>query len=374
MRVAFIDQTGADAGGAEQSLVLLLRHLPPDIEPTVILFHDGAFAAQLRGEGFKVVINAIPEASAKSTRERPSLAAIVGIVPSTLRLAGILRRGRFDVVHTNTVKAHLVGAIAARLAGIPCVMHLRDILVGFGLAATRLVSRTCARERIAIASSVARTYALPKTTVIENPVDLAVERAPRDAGAARRKLGLPPDVPIVGIVGRINRWKGHDVFIRAAEQARRRTPLHCAIVGEARFRDEDFVPELHALVQQLEMVSDVTFVPWSDDPGAVFCALDVHVNASTREPFGRTVVEAAAAGVPTVCFSDAGVAEFMESGRTGIVVAPGDVSALAEGIVRYVADPAERERASAAARDWVARFDAGRHAERVAAILRRAAA
>jgi glycosyltransferase involved in cell wall biosynthesis len=128
------------------------------------------------------------------------------------------------------------------------------------------------------------------------------------------------------------------------------------------------------MVDALGLKERITFLDWLDDPRLLLAAADVNVNCSTREPFGRTVIEAAAAGVPTVCFDDAGVAEFMQDGVTGTLVPAGDEERLGDAIAASVAlDPAGREAAGMRAKVWSQRFTADRHAARVAEILERAA-
>lgn len=374
LRVAFVDQTGADAGGAEESLTLLLRHLPGDFDPLIVLFQDGAFAARLRDLGLRTTIMPVAESISGSTRERPRLSGALAVPAAALRLADVLRHEHIDVVHTNTLKAHVVGACAARLAGVPCVVHFRDILEGRSRAAMRLVAAACSRERIAISQAVARSYALPRTAVVPNPLDLSMATEFPTRREARALLGIPDGVPIFGIVGRINRWKGHDRFLRAAAQVLRKTPAHFVISGAPLFRDADFVEELHAMVDELGLHPHVTFVPWLSDPRPAYAALDVLCNCSTKEPFGRTSLEAAAAGVPTICFDDGGTAELVVDGKSGLVVPAGDEAALARAMLTFAGEEARRNAAGEAARALLPRYDARRHAESVSEILRRVAA
>jgi glycosyltransferase involved in cell wall biosynthesis len=114
----------------------------------------------------------------------------------------------------------------------------------------------------------------------------------------------------------------------------------------------------------------VSFVDWVDDARTVYAAIDVNVNTSNREPFGRTIIEAAACGVPSVCFDDSGVSETMQNGISGIVVRAHDETALAQALSFYASDAKRRAEASIAARTWSQRFDATLHARRVANILR----
>jgi len=285
-------------------------------------------------------------------------------------VARLIRDRQIDVVHTNSVKAHVFGSVGARLAGVPCVAHLRDNLWGLGLFGVRSTIAACTKKRIAISGGVARTFNLKHTSIVKNPLDLSLYNQSISRVQARRRLGIPDDgIPVVGIVGRLNRWKGQDRFLRAIAKVNATSKVHAIVVGSAIFRDADFLPELHALAESLGIRECVTFVDWVDDPRDVYASLDVHVNASTKEPFGRTTIEAAAMGVPTVCFDDSGVSETMLDGVTGIVVEAGNVSAMAAGILAYVRDERRRRESGSAARSWSAQFDARRHAITVCDIL-----
>jgi glycosyltransferase involved in cell wall biosynthesis len=355
-------------------LALLLRRLPARLDPVVVFANEGRFAEEVRGMGIDTFVVPFGRRSAGSTRERVRLDAIFDLPQAIVAIARLLKHVKAEVVHTNTVKAHVAGGPAARLAGIPSVAHIRDILEGFGRGVVRTAIWTCTRERIAISKVVDRSFALPRTTVVDNPLDLTLyERAPGRA-QARALLTIPNDgLPLIGMVGRINRWKGQDRFLRAIARVREHLPVRAVIAGAPLFRDADFVPELRNLARSLALDEAVTFLDWQPDPRSIYAALDVHVNASTKEPFGRSVIEAAAMSVPTVCFDDSGVSDSMRQGDVGIVVPAGDEGALAEAIVRYASCPEIREAAGAAALAWAHRFDATLHARRVCDILARAA-
>lgn len=372
MRVAFVDQVGGKPGGAEESLALLLAHLPTDITPSIILFEDGEFAQRMRERGYATHVIPVSDRLRAVKRERLTPAAIAALPAAVAKVARLLGCEPFDLVHTNTVKAHLIAAPAARIRRIRAVMHLRDMVAGPGRAALVGVASACTRERIAISHALSHWYALPRTTVIANPVDLSAYASIPQRQDARRELGIPvDDLPLIGIVGRINRWKGHDRFLRIAAAVNAIRPVRCAIIGEARFRDADFVPELHRLAHDLGLRERTTFVPWLNDPRIAYAALDLHCNCSEREPFGRSIVEAAAAGVPSVAFNDGGATDIIRDGIDGKLIPPGDESAFALAIVTLLGDETTRNRTSAAARAGSSRFAAQRHAQLVAEILRR---
>lgn len=369
IRVAFVDQSGDAIGGAERSLAALLRGLPSQIQPIPVLFGDGAFAQLLRERGLPVEIVPLPKALLAARREGNGSGGALARAPGAVfGLAARLRALRVDVVHTNTIKAHALAGPAARLAGVPVVAHLRDILQGVARTAVRTVLASCTQRQIAISHAVRRAYALD-ATVIPNPLEPEAFAEPEPRGAARQALGLPASVPLITIVGRINRWKGHDRFLRVAAALRELPPVHAVVVGAPIFRDADFVEELHDLAHGLGIADRVHWLPWLDDPRDAYAASDVVCNCSDDEPFGRTLIEAAAAGIPTVCFAGGGVDEAVIDGVTGSIVPRADERAFADAVAGYLRDPALRARIGAAARHAARRFDPATHGASVAGVL-----
>ncbi|GAC1418970.1 MAG: hypothetical protein NVSMB5_10680 [Candidatus Velthaea sp.] len=369
LRVAFLDQSGDVAGGAERTLATFLRYRPADIEPVVVLFERGAFHDELRGAGIEVRVVDVAEALVRSKRERVRAAGVLAVPAAAYAIARLLRRERIDVLYTNSMKAHFVGAVAARLAGVPCLMHFHDLVEGKALQALRLVARAGSRRRIACSRTVAEWIGLPNTAPVYGPVELEAYVDLPTRAEARRRLGVTGDEPVVAIVGRINRWKGHDRFLRIAARVVAQTPVHFLIVGSPIFRDTDFLDELKETVASLKLENSVRFISWLDDVRDAYAAIDLNVNCSSREPFGRAIPEAAAAGVATVLFDDSGAAETVLAGINGTVVPAGDEARFAAAILDAVgpgARPFDPERVRASAR----RFDATQIALEMATIIR----
>lgn len=372
MRVAFVDQVGDVAGGAERSLEILIGALPGDIEPHAVLFGDGAYAQSLRANGVPVTIVPMPPAFMSTTREHP-LTGLTAVPQAVTAVARVLGAVKADVVHTNTIKAHTVALPAARMAGTPCVAHLRDILSGRGRIAVRSILGACSTGRIAISQAVNASFALSETHVIYNPLVLEEYDALPMRSEARSSLALPAGVKLVSIVGRINRWKGHDRLLRVAK-AMDRSDVHFAIVGAPVFRDADYLDELRAFTTAHGLTERVHFVSWLDDVRLAYAASDVNVNCSDDEPFGRSLIEAAACGVPSVAFASGGTADAMIDGETGRLIAPGDEAGFATAIAAYLDDPVLFARSATAARAFARTFDAVEHGKKVAGVLRGVAA
>lgn len=371
IRVAFANSSGDKTGGAEDSLALLIRYLPRDVKADAVLFGDGAFASKLRSCGINVHVVPIDVHLLNATREHPSIRGAAGLPASILKVSALLRRERFDAVHSNNLKAHFVAAPAARLCGMGSVVHIRDMADGLGRRGLRFVGKFAATRTIAVSSAVADWYGFDDV-VLPDPIDMYTDRGGIDKATARQRLGIPNDLPLISIVGRINRLKGHDLFLRVAARISRARNIRCAIVGEARFRDEDFVPELHALAHTLGIQQTTHFIPWQDDLRYVYAATDVLCNCTKREGFGRTMSEAAAMGVPAVAFDDGGGRDIIEHGRTGYIVASGDEAAFS-GAVQLLLDDSRARAFGDAAQQGARRFDPRTHADAVAHILRKCA-
>ena len=359
MRVAFINHNGAQLGGAEATLLTYLKRLPEDIEPYFITFSDGPFANAVRALNIPVEVFPVPASVTGSTRERPLFQAMWALPSLAYSLAGRLRQLSVDLVFTNTMKAHVLGLVAAKLAGRPSVLYLHDILTGRARAIIRTVGAMCSTERLVCAPIVARYLDLPATTVLYGaPIDYDDFTVTWDQRSARTALGIPDDGPLFAIVGRINRWKGHDRFVQAAARVLSIAPARFAIVGDALFRDEDFPTELHRLVSDLGLSDRITFHPWQSDPRVIYAAADVNVNCSEREPFARTTVEAAAYMRPTICFDDGGTCEAVENSVSGFVVPAQDVNAMAAAMLQYITRPDLLQSAKEAAGRRARAYDA----------------
>jgi len=357
MRLAIINHHGRMASGAEHTLMLLVGSLPPDVEPYFYLFEDGPFTQSLKDRYEDVVVVPMSAKVARVTRSALPLDAVRDSVVLAIRLATHLRRRKIDVVLTNSMKAHVIGSLAAKLAGIRCINYIHDILEGNALRLVREISRFCSSSRIACSGGVVKSLRLRDSHVVHSPIEASRYQDLPTSAEARKALGLPlDDAPVIGLVGRIAPWKGQDRFIRLAAALRDRgINAHFAIVGGATFGCPDaYVPSLHELVERCDLADRVHFLPWQEDLRAAYAAIDVACNCSDNEPFGRTSVEALACGVPIVCYDDAGVCEVFSDGVGGRKVPAGDETRFAEAVCEMLADRATgatmRERAIESAR------------------------
>jgi glycosyltransferase involved in cell wall biosynthesis len=343
LSVVYLDHC-AQLSGAELSLLTLLRALP-NIDAHVILAEDGPLVERLRASGASVEVLPMPDRARLLRRDavRGSLAAARAAASSARyvgRLAHRLRELRPQLVHTNSLKASLYGGVAARVAGVPVVCHIRDRISEDYLppAAVRLVRQALHwLPDVVIANSMTTRATLGAAAadaqVIANPVEVT-DRA-----------GVRHGPFTVGVVGRLAPWKGQDVFLRAFAEAFPDGTARAVLVGAALFGEGDYEMALKALAEDLGIADRVEFSGFREDVSAELAALDALVHSSTvPEPFGRVVVEGMAAGLPVVAAGAGGPTEIICDGSDGLLYQPGDVAALAAALRRLEADEVLRER------------------------------
>jgi glycosyltransferase involved in cell wall biosynthesis len=383
MKVLFVNP-GRELGGAEQSLLLLLDALRErNVEPVVAGFGDGPFAAALLERGIPVSYVDIPEAvrgasrySQPQTRFDTAWLAARSL-PAVLQLVQIARHHNVQVIHSNGIKAHVLGGMAGRLCGRPVVWHVRDFppegMTGLGLkAAARALPRLIFTNSDAVAGAV-RARAAPKVPVVTlyNPVDLERFNPKRSGSAVRAELHVPDGTPLIGMVAHLQPWKGHADFLRMAKAVSLQVPgVRFLVSGGPIYETEGhtgYEESLRLLAGELGIADRVKFLGIRDDIPEIMAALDVLVHCPTApEPFGRAVAEAMGAGRPVIASKEGGVPELVEDGRTGVLVPSGDITAFAGALRRLLDDQSLRQRLGSAGRLRAeSMFGVEAHAEKV---------
>lgn len=351
LRVAVLTHTAVPSG-AEIALLRLVHALGrtnPEIAVAAVLFADGPLAQRLRDTGVDVQILELDTAVA--TLDRNALGGptmnLFGkafiLLRFVARLARLLRRMDVDVVHCNSLKADLAGGLAAQLAGKRVVWYLHDrisadYLPAAAVRGVRLAARLIPHALIANsqATRVTLPAAVARRCVVAYPGLAADEFATNPP--------LVADPPTIGIVGRISPTKGQDVFLRAAARLRTHHPdARFLVVGAALFNEGDYEAEVRALATRLGLEEHVQFTGHVDDVASETRTLAALAHASpVPEPFGQVILEAMAARIPVIATAGGGVSEITGSdGQFALVVAPGDVDALASAMRRIATDPAD---------------------------------
>jgi glycosyltransferase involved in cell wall biosynthesis len=330
----------AKASGAELALARTLSALE-DFDPLVVLAEEGPLVSLLRDRHVAVRVLPMVETSRGIERRsiRPSRAAsraLWGTLHYVGKLVCLLRAERPHVVVTTSLKSALYGGLAANIVGVPLVWHVADRIEPDYLPRPAVkVVRICARllpsAVIANSATTLRTLHLeagpkrPRTVrAIAPPCELS--------GAGRRAHGSDGEVTI-GMVGRLQPWKGQDVFLRAFATAFPDGPAEGVVVGGALFGEDDFERYLADLAAELGLRDRIRFTGHLDDPVREMEGFDILVHASViPEPFGQVIVEGMALGLPVVACAAGGPAEIITDHVDGLLYPPGDVAALANAL------------------------------------------
>lgn len=386
---------GHDAGlsGAERSLLEIIDRLDrTEFEPVVLVPCSGPFVRELRRRSVECHCGLVQRwvhyaqaASAHSPRLRhllrqPLLRTAFSLLTLPVRLVGLAAFARIKgigLVYSNTITI-LDGALLARLIKRPHVWHLREAVAGnadlyWPWSATWLphfIQRNA--TRVIVNSHALRKQLFAKEpaeniTVIPNGIDPA-NFAESDKGIAPSEQEKQRG-PHTAIIGRLNPRKGITVYLEALVHIVRKYPgSRHFVVGEG---SPEYLDFLQRETQRLELIDHIRFTGFRSDIPEMLGDLDVVVNASFQEPFGRTLIEAMAMGIPVIATRSGGPEEIIEDGVNGLLVDAGDALALADGMEKLMRTPSlARTLGDAGAKRVREHFDLTKTAASVNAVLR----
>jgi len=279
------------------------------------------------------------------------------------RLSAHFRRERVRLVHTHSSKAGILGRLAARLAGVPVVVHtvhgwsfndlqrpaVRRLYIALERAVGSLtdrivvVSESDRRKGLALGIGREDRYRLLRSgidpSLYERPV------TPREE--TRAALGFTREHAVVGTLACLKPQKAPLDFVEAAAVAHARNPaLRFFIAGEGELR-----PAVEARIRECHLEDVVRVLGWRRDVADLLHAMDLFLLTSRFEGLPRAVLQAMAAGVPVVATAVDGTPEVVRDGETGLLAPSGEPREAAERVLALVADPGARARYAARARE-----------------------
>ena len=333
----------AGVWGAQRRLLDLAPHLAADGIELAMACPTGELSERWREAGLPHEPLELPPHQGVRDADghgRPGPLTLAGEVLAVARSAGaIARRARaFDLVQSHSLWAHLETALAGRISRRPVVLDLHDIVsAGMGRRVLGLAARL-ATLTLANSAATASTVAAPGKTVIVHPgVDLDRFHPGPAAPGVRAELTADPTAPLVAIIGRVDPNKGVDVLIDAVAACAAGRPPHLVVIGREQVGDPQHMEAIRRRAAE-RLGARARFLPPRDDVPDVLRAVDVLVNASRHEPFGRTVLEAQACGTPVIGTAAGGIPEFVADGETGLLVPPFDPGAMSAALERLLGD------------------------------------
>lgn len=299
-------------------------------------------------------------------------------------LVRIMRREQFDVVHTHTPKAGLLGQLAARVAGVPVVVNTlhgfyfhddtkpfpRRFYIWMERVAAKCSDTILSQNREDMATAVAERIASPEQLKwLGNGIDIARFDRRRltesSLDALRREIGVDSNAPVIGFVGRLVEEKGILDLLQAARTVTEAIP-HVQLLVVGPYDDEKPDALRPEVAERYGVAANCRFVGMRDDMPELYALMDVLVLPSYREGFPRAPMEASAMGVPALVTDIRGCREAVEHGENGLRFPVGNSDALARALIELLRDEARRAEMGATGRRMAEdRFDEQKVFDRV---------
>ncbi len=332
--------TKSNWGGAQRYVYDLATHPQPGFRVTVVAGGAGPLIDRLKEAGVRTI-------------QLPALQRDVNLFKdlwSMVELFNLCRSEKPDVVHLNSSKVGALGALAARLAGVPRIIFtahnwFHNESRPAYIRAITWVIQACTQlwvhQTIAVSDAMVRTAPFPTRCVrIYNGIHAVphLERTPARAALTEKGALLDDRLALVTI-GELHKNKGHDILLKAL--ATLTTPVTLTIIGDGEERQRTEV-----LIRELKL-TNVSLVGHVDAAATYLKAFDIFVLPSCNESFGFVLLEAALAGLPVVATTVGGVPEIVTP-ETGVLVPPESPDELARGLETLLTHADVRTRLSVA--------------------------
>jgi len=269
-----------------------------------------------------------------------------------LKLIKLLKGKRYDIVHTHTTKAGILGRIAARIAGVPVIVHglhgstfeaFNSGLLNWLLFLFERLTGRFTDAYVSVSGVLSEKYIERGIGKKENyhtvysGMELEIfygVRGKIDCRKKRGELGIGVEDFVIGNVARLETRKGHKFLIDAFKsvlEEQKDGHVKLLIIGEGNKREN-----LESYVEELNLEDKVIFTGYREDVEELMAMMDIFVLTSFREGLPRVLVQAAAVGMPSIAFNVDGVPEIIEDNHNGFLVKAGDVKQLAKRITQYI--------------------------------------
>ena len=325
--------SSAGLAGGERYVFDLIRFSSPHFKQIVVLPYSGPFEEALHRAEITYYLGGMSS--------RFSLASL-------LKLLALIRMHHIKIIHTHGYRANLHGRVAGLLSGTPTVSTVHVSLFDYTdtpplsrfiyMLLERLTSFKTSKYICiskAMKSDLLRLGISPKKlTLIPNGVDLnRFSQRSKDLDLIAQ-FGIKGKGPVIGAVGRMVPEKGQIYLIKALSYLKPKyKDLKCVFIGGG-----PLFPQLKKAASDSGVKEMCVFVGLRQDIEKIYPLFDVFVLPSLREPFGLSLIEAMATGVPVIATNSGGPKDFIRSGINGLLVAPKQPKALAKEIDRLLSD------------------------------------
>lgn len=296
---------------------------------------------------------------------------LIDDIKAFFRLYYLFRNEKFDIVHTHTAKAGILGRFAAYFAGTPYIIHTshgHNFYGYFGAIGSKLIVilekiMTVFTDRIIALTELEKEDLVrfkvsrpEKIIVFDSGIELDkfsrsdhfVKKFETDILGKKEEFKIKKGEMVVGMVNRLETVKGPEYFIDAAKIISETIPnVKYLIVGEG-----SLTKELELKCQENGIYDSTIFTGWREDVPEILPVLDLLVLPSLNEAVGRVLIEAGACGIPVVATDVGGIPEIVKHNETGLLVPPKSSKDLAEAVVSLLKDENKRKKMGDSAIIW----------------------
>jgi glycosyltransferase involved in cell wall biosynthesis len=375
--------TRMDRGGSAQNTLLTCQALSGKYD--VVLAHGLSLESRMTDLERQSVERQIKEARKHGLKDIsiPSLVRRVDPVRDIrafFSLWALLRREKPTIVHTHTYKAGILGSWAAKMAGVPIIIHtphghiffghFSPLVTRFFMMIERLTAAMVDRM-VALTEGERRDYAAfsvvnpDKMVTIHSGVNIdQFMKVKANGREKKRSLGLNTNGLVVGTMGWLLPIKGPIYLLKAMAEVWQDHPdIQLVYVGKG-----DLEKELKEEAYQAGVSDKVKFLGWRDDIPEIMQIIDIFVLPSLNEGMGRVLVEAMASGKPIVASNVGGIPDLVKNGHNGFLVAPGDVNGLSLAIKKLIEDEQLRLKMGRKGRNMAPHFRVEKMVEKIDAL------
>lgn len=334
--------------GADKILLEIVTGLDlKRFKPIVVLPTSGKLSQKLLENNIEVYVVNYPILRRKYFNVKGILKYFSTYRRSIRQILKIIGEQQIDIIHVNTI-AVLEGISLKKKLKAPLVWHIHEILQHPKLVVTvtNALVGIFSDKIVAVSNAVSRNLirsffiSKDKVKVIYNGIDDGVYNSKNNVTYLYKELGVPTEAIIVGMIGRVNSWKGQDDFLDAVIPIiKENKKVYAVLVGGVFEGQEWRLKELEKRVLESGWSENIKVLNFRNDTPNIHNFFDIFVLPSTNpDPLPTVVLEAMASGKPIVAYSHGGVTEMVENNKNGFLSTPRDTGKLKTSLNTLISD------------------------------------